>query len=812
MSVGGFSAAGDDSGERNAQYVVPDTELAVGSTLGSPRATAVLKATGAIERIWSVDLGEVVFGAVVPHHWDDATGVRLLPHSGRFIIYPERQEHRFRLGTEIEVCETVFVSSADPKDDSDPAAVFFALELTNRGAEPTSLSTYIFCEPRGETERDVLVRYDRSRRAFVARNAADRRAVRVASFSRQPASWHVTDDRGIAASARHPRNLPETNLTKPGDPLAVAHFTSRLQPGGRTSIALRITCALERNANARRLHGYREAATALARTSAYYGATLAKAVVATPDPEVNRGVLWAKADMLRVQLRAPTGWCFTNDPTRSRNSVGRDTAWYSFGSDYLTPWFSRESLRAYVRLQRRSGKVVEFYDVCSGRREDYGLNVNDDTPLLILALWHHYWATGDRAFLEQTYPAARRAADFLLSQRNRQGLVWCTARGTGERGIAGWRNVIQGERISGAPTELNSECYAALIRASEMAHEVGDAKRSERFGGEARRLRRAINRNLLDDRTGLYALTLDVDGTRRTEITADLVFPVMFGVADESVAAGIISRLSAEDFWTEAGIRTVPRVAPAYSPVLAHGLKGGVWVGMTLWFAFAAAKFSPDFMAHALRESFRHYSRNPRQNNTVPGQFSEWLHGETLVNEGMMLSPWFPPRYLWAAIEGACGLEQHGSGFQVRPRLAADWKWLCVQRLPFRDRELTWIAARVPGLRVYANFSGPSSEEHVNYAEDISACISARGEAVVAAGLRENSNLLLFAGNTSEHTTDVALRLRDVADGTYDVRSFNSLRGAWIDEPPVSAHDLRQGKTIQLERKGFCAVELARAS
>jgi len=35
-----------------------------------------------------------------------------------------------------------------------------------------------------------------------------------------------------------------------------------------------------------------------------------------------------------------------------------------------------------------------------------------------------------------------------------------------------------------------------------------------------------------------------------------------------------------------------------------------------------------------------------KSTNTVPGQFSEWLHGETLVNQGMMLSPWFPPRYL----------------------------------------------------------------------------------------------------------------------------------------------------------------------
>ena len=64
---------------------------------------------------------------------------------------------------------------------------------------------------------------------------------------------------------------------------------------------------------------------------------LGRAVVVTPDAEVNRGVLWAKANMLRTELQAPTGWSFVNDPTRSNNSVGRDTAWFAFGADYLTP-------------------------------------------------------------------------------------------------------------------------------------------------------------------------------------------------------------------------------------------------------------------------------------------------------------------------------------------------------------------------------------------------------------------------------------------------------------------------------------------
>jgi hypothetical protein len=46
-----------------------------------------------------------------------------------------------------------------------------------------------------------------------------------------------------------------------------------------------------------------------------------------------------------VMTDAPTGWCFVNDPGRSNNSVGRDTAWFAYGADYLAPEFARITAR-----------------------------------------------------------------------------------------------------------------------------------------------------------------------------------------------------------------------------------------------------------------------------------------------------------------------------------------------------------------------------------------------------------------------------------------------------------------------------------
>src|SRR6185437_9466251 len=127
------------------------------------------------------------------------------------------------------------------------------------------------------------------------------------------------------------------------------------------------------------------------------------------------------------------------------------------------------SLLWYVKHLEKSGKVIEYYDIRTGKTEDYGLNINDNTPLLILTLWHHYNTTGDEQFLDEVYPAALQAARYILSQRNDQGLVWCSATGTSDWGIVGWRNVIANYRLSGATTEVNSECYAALNTLAQMA-------------------------------------------------------------------------------------------------------------------------------------------------------------------------------------------------------------------------------------------------------------------------------------------------------------------------------------------------------
>lgn len=796
--------------DKISRYDIADTQMAAGSTLGSPKATMIVKATGAIEKIYSADIGLEMFGTVFLNHWDDRTGTPLGALPGTFRIHPEHQEHVFYLSNGVRVHEDLFVLSGQPVGNAvDPPAAYYDIELYNDTQKSIEISTYAFAQLRGNTPRGIASSYSRKYRAIVAWNKDDTNLARIIGSSVEPASYEVKANNGIENQPRSPGMLSDTTLESDGEPMAVMQFSHKLEPGERARFHLILSFSNRGRVGVRREYAKcPDAVAALARTRSYYSRVLNRSVVICPDERVNRGVLWAKANMLRTQSFAPTGWCFVNDPTRSNNSVGRDTAWFAYGADYITPEFSRESLLWYAEHLEKSGMVVEYYDIRTGKTADYKLNINDNTPLLILAMWHHYNASGDMAFLKRIYPHALTAARYILSQRNKQGLVWCTAEGTSDWGIVGWRNVIKNYRLSGATTEVNSECYAALHTISHMALVLKKHDDAAAFKKAAADLRKAINTHLLDPETYLYYLNIDLDGSKRTDCTADMVFPVMFGVADDEVAARIIGRLSSEEFWTSAGIRTVPRTAVNYGPTHGYGLLGGVWVGVSFWYAFAAARFNPALMAHSLATSFQHYSSDPRRNNTVPGQFSEWLHGETLVNQGMMLSPWFPPRYLWAAIEGAAGLDISAGTASVNPRLAPEWQWMGVSNVPFRGKHLTWFAVRLPEVQLYGNFRFDRSTTCIEYETDVSSHVDTIGDAVTSIALQKGDSLVVFLGNTSAHTIATAVTVDLPLSGSYSVKAFNSLRRAWVDQDALDGAALRRGVAVELDGQGFCVLEL----
>ncbi|HEV8538975.1 MAG TPA: hypothetical protein VGR15_08670 [Bacteroidota bacterium] len=424
-----------------------------------------------------------------------------------------------------------------------------------------------------------------------------------------------------------------------------------------------------------------------------YREILSRTEIFTPEPVINRGLQWAKVNSVRVQHQYRLGSGFSNDPPQDIIVV-RDLAWYALGSDYVTPEFSKDLLELGERCAfHDDGKLTEYIhgNESPPAKHDYKLNINDDTPLFVAACFHHALTVGAEFTFERAYPSMRRACDYIISQIE-DGLVRCHAEGTNVWGICGWRNIVDNYNLTGAVTEVNAECYYALASTASTAHSLGRLGDAERYRSAAERLKSAINSKLISEDTGLYLLNLDNRNVPHADITGDLIFPVMFGVAESPMRERILDKLTDDDMWTPYGSRTVSKFERNYDPDSGCQLMGGLWPNLTAWTAYCIRRQNPEKLVEGMVNIYKlcEPERPVDFVNVVPGEFPERIHGETFVSRGMAMSPWMPPTYLWLGVEGLLGLTcSLEVGTEVNPSIPHEWTWIAVKRLLVQGQQVT---------------------------------------------------------------------------------------------------------------------------
>jgi Bacterial alpha-L-rhamnosidase 6 hairpin glycosidase domain len=800
-------------------YMVAGSKLAMGASLGNSAVWIHTKGDGAIERVFLNSVGQSLVGTVNVRYTGRPEGVDpffpgLFAAGPRTLeIHPAYQRVRFHLVEAIDVSETTFLPFGKGDPGHDEPVVYVLVELKNNDVVQHDLRVTASAMLRGSTLADVCARYDNDARALVAHNASNPQWIRVIGGSEAPARFAADSDYALSYDPAYQDALDDDASAK-GDLIGRLQWDLTLAPSGfrRFWFAVGIYIDGEHDALQRfgRISGGDDA---LEHTIASLEEILRAGRVLTPDPVINEGALWSKVNMRRVMASYPMGQAFTNDPGTYPNVVTRDAAWFVFGNDHFLPSFSRRLLDNLTKRQYPNGKLPEYFDAVSGRVEDDGLNINDDTPLYILAVNHHFRATGDSDWLATTYPAVARAARYIISQIDERGLVFCSA--DDPRGdvwaIAGWRNIISGYQINGAVTEINAESVAALRAAGHLGDALGRAVDRDEFGAASRRIREAMDAKLINPKNGLYYLNIDVAGTAHTDVTGDEIFPVIMRACSEETAFRIISRLNSPDFWTSAGLRTVSRLDPRFDPAAHSGLMGGVWPGLTWWYAFGAQRYHPEFMVRALRSSFEHYGVDPQRYNTVPGQFSEWFDGESLANRGMRLSPWEPPRFLWAAIEGVCGFVLLPGLARVNPLMPADWNWAALRDVPYHGESLSYFLVREAegSVRIYATSSMNSNCPVEVYKVDVSDSVRIFTSDAIGVAFRRDEELVLLLGNTGADTIYAPIQFID--DGLLPKRAvcrlYNSERRGWEDWGVRQPKELRAAG-FSIERGGFRILEI----
>jgi hypothetical protein len=653
-------------------YVLPESETPFGLTLGNFKTFATSTPKGGIRGLWDADTDQIIFGSHQIAYRVDGHATHF-PHqiTREFTFLPYAQIAEFELDDGVRVAEAFYVPHG-PKHDR---LVAFVIDVSLHNAGRTTANVRVFPWALlvgqrfyGEPEKEVRAN---TAGPYIRSYGEESGYVRWWGGSRTP-------DASVVA-------LREQTIL-----------------GGIREGAIDAAQPLEQ------LLGD---ATALHETQRYYAGKLGDARLMCPSPTINRGVVWAKVNMLRVIKEYPQGWGSTNSPP-SDILVSRDTSWFVHGYDYFLPQFSRDAIELFNRFLEESGQVVEYVRGVNGFKTSYELNINDDTPLHLIAILHHYNATLDDGWLRGIYPLVRKIADYLLSQRDANGLVYCKAAGVDMFGITSWRNIIPYYTLDGAVTEINAEAYFAIEAAAMMAAVCEESGDWERWSREATALREAMMSKLFNADTQAFVLNYDHDGNYQDNFTADEVFPVLFGVAGEAVRRAILQRLGEPDFTTPVGLRTISTADSWYFPSHGFGLLGGVWPDLTLWFAVALARNGEPRQAVRRLEEIYASMEAGAARNTVPGQFGEWFDGGSLTNRGMYLSPWTGAKYLWAVAETVCGIDGYRTSgrLHLTPRVPPEWAWTAAARVHWGSRRHTYVMDHA-GKRIIGDMRAASADE-----------------------------------------------------------------------------------------------------
>jgi hypothetical protein len=365
-----------------------------------------------------------------------------------------------------------------------------------------------------------------------------------------------------------------------------------------------------------------------------------------------------------------------------------------------------------------------------------------------------------------------KIADYLLTQRDENGLIFAHAKGVDMYGISSWRNIIPYYTLDGAVTEINAESVFALEAAAMLCAVAGDRVHWEAYAKEAQALREAMMRFLYNADTGGFVLNYDGHMNYQDNFTADEVFPVLFNIAELEQRRAILQRLSESDFITPVGLRTISTADSWYFPSHGFGLLGGVWPDLTLWYAVALARNGFTERAVQLLADIYRAMESGASRNTVPGEFAEWFDGGSLTNRGMYLSPWTGAKFLWAVAETIGGLD--GYRTSGRPHLAPiapeGWKWLSAVRVHWGGELCTYVID-FTAKKIWSNFSAMSAEEpyECTYAgRDVSdEAITSPVEVAAIAFEGEDGNALIFACNLNDRSRNVSLEFRGVTTRLY---------------------------------------------
>jgi hypothetical protein len=172
----------------------------------------------------------------------------------------------------------------------------------------------------------------------------------------------------------------------------------------------------------------------------------------------------------------------------------------------------------------------------------------------------HYLYTGDKAYLNEWYPALVKAMTWLSEQRLSDDLISFAA--SGSCGHYGYTDC-------GTETYINALYYRNLREMATLATAEGDSSAAASYTAQAAAVKNAINTLLWDAATGAYRLSLQTPDVYPQDGNATAI---LAGVASQQQADRALAYLRANDWSTYGSLDVSPAtpnsvISPDYEPL-----------------------------------------------------------------------------------------------------------------------------------------------------------------------------------------------------------------------------------------------------
>jgi len=421
--------------------------------------------------------------------------------------------------------------------------------------------------------------------------------------------------------------------------------------------------------------------------------------ITTPDAEFNTHFKWAIVGTDRFVARTPgvgtgllAGFATTARGWNGAQKIsgrpgyawyfGRDAAWSGFAIDgYGDLETVKHQLELYQAWQDRSGKI--FHELATSGVVHF--DASDATPMYIMLASHYLRASGDAAFIKQSWPHLKKAMDFLFStDTDSDGLIENTNVGHG------W--VEPGGELFGTHSEyyLSVLWARALEDAAALAVIAGKPELQSGYLTHARRVREILNRDFWLPEKQFFSHGKTRNGTFASELTAFPAVGLIYGMVDPAKAPFLLRAYPGHAFSTDWGVRGLSGDSRFFNPRSYQ--EGAVWPLFTGWTSLGEFSYGNSV------QGFTHLKEVMLiKNNWALGFVEEVMHGSVYRPSGVCFHQcWSETNILHPAIEGLIGWKPDApaSSASLAPRFPADWDSVTVERLRMGSTVLNMTLAR----------------------------------------------------------------------------------------------------------------------